>query len=117
MQSQVLVPMIFTSVPGPMPAPTAPMWASKAPTATGTPAGRPTSWAHVGRSPPTARCAGSARSAERSRTRERPGESALRNDALGRPFHRGWYIALWPAAQMLRAMRPGSAVPVMSAGR
>ena len=40
--SQVLVPMIFTSVPALMPAPTAPMWASKAPTATATPAGRPT---------------------------------------------------------------------------
>ena len=40
--SQVLVPMIFTSVPGLMPAPTAPRWASSAPTATGMPAGRPT---------------------------------------------------------------------------
>ena len=40
--SQVLVPMIFTSVPGLMPAPTAPMCASNAPTATGMPAGRPT---------------------------------------------------------------------------
>ena len=40
--SQVLVPMIFTSVPGLMPAPTAPMWASNAPTATGMPAGSPT---------------------------------------------------------------------------
>ncbi len=39
--SHVLVPMIFTSVPGLMPAPTAPMWASNAPTATGMPAGRP----------------------------------------------------------------------------
>ena len=40
--SQVLVPMIFTSVPGLMPAPTPPVWASKAPTATGKPAGSPT---------------------------------------------------------------------------
>ena len=50
--SQVLVPMIFTSVPGRMPAPTAPMWASKAPTATGTPAGRPTFRANSAVSPP-----------------------------------------------------------------
>ena len=47
--SQVLVPMIFTRVPGLMPAPTAPMWASNAPTATAMPGGRPTCRGHLGR--------------------------------------------------------------------
>ncbi len=50
--SQVLVPMIFTSVPGLMPAPTAPVWASKAPTATGTSGGSPTLRANSAVSPP-----------------------------------------------------------------
>ena len=47
--SHVLVPMILTSVPGLTPEPTAPMWASNAPTATGMPAGRPTFLRHLGR--------------------------------------------------------------------
>ena len=53
--SHVLVPMILTSVPGAMPAPTPPRWASKAPTATGIPAGRPVLFAQSSVSPPTAR--------------------------------------------------------------
>ena len=61
--SQVLVPMILTSVPGLMPAPTAPMWASNAPTATGMPAGRPTFLAASAVSSPAFWSAGTARSA------------------------------------------------------
>ncbi len=53
--SHVLVPMIFTSVPGAMPDPTPPRCASNAPTATGMPAGRPVRLAHSAVSPPTAR--------------------------------------------------------------
>ena len=52
--SQVLVPMIFTSVPGATPDPTAPRCASKAPTATGIPAGKPVFFAQAGVSVPTA---------------------------------------------------------------
>ena len=44
--SQVLVPMIFTSVPGATPEPTAPRCASNAPTATGMPAVNPVFFAH-----------------------------------------------------------------------
>ena len=47
--SQVLVPMILTSVPGATPEPTAPRCASNAPTATGMPAVKPVFFAHVGR--------------------------------------------------------------------
>ena len=46
--SQVLVPMIFTRVPGLIPAPTAPMWASNAPTATGKPGRQTDLVGHVG---------------------------------------------------------------------
>ena len=60
--SQVLVPMIFTSVPGLMPAPTAPMWASNAPTATAMPGGRPTCSAISAVSSPAFWSAGNGRS-------------------------------------------------------
>jgi hypothetical protein len=50
--SQVLVPMIFTSVPGAMPQPTAPRCASNAPTATGIPARKPVFFAHAAVSRP-----------------------------------------------------------------
>src|ERR1035437_238720 len=53
--SHVLVPMIFTSVPGAMPDPTPPRCASNAPTATGSPSGNPVRTAHSNVSPPTAR--------------------------------------------------------------
>ena len=51
--SQVDVPMILTSDPGRIPAPTAPMCASKAPAATAVPSFRPSLCAHSGHSPPT----------------------------------------------------------------
>ena len=44
--SQVLVPMIFTNLPGAIPEPTPPRCASNAPTATGIPTGRPVRLAH-----------------------------------------------------------------------
>ena len=44
--SQVEVPMFLTSMPGLMPEPTPPRWASNAPTETGMPAGRPVRSAH-----------------------------------------------------------------------
>jgi len=50
--SQVLVPMILTSVPGWMPAPMAPRCASNAPTATGVPTGKPVFFAHSAVNPP-----------------------------------------------------------------
>ena len=45
--SQVLVPMILTSTPLLIPEPTAPRCASKAPIATGIPAGRPSLLDHA----------------------------------------------------------------------
>ncbi len=60
MMSQVLVPMILTRMPGPMPEPTAPAWASNVPTATGSPADRPTRSAISAVSSPALRSLGSA---------------------------------------------------------
>ena len=53
-RSQVLVPMIFTSVPSPIPEPIAPRCTSKAPTATGIPALSPSFRAHSSVSVPAA---------------------------------------------------------------
>ena len=52
MMSQVDVPMIRVSIPGATDAPTAPIWASSAPTATAIPRGSPSLSAHSGVSSP-----------------------------------------------------------------
>ncbi|GHK54315.1 hypothetical protein KPZU09_40510 [Klebsiella pneumoniae] len=51
--SQVEVPMTFTSALGCAPAPTAPMWQSKAPPEMATLCDRPVRWAHSALSVPT----------------------------------------------------------------
>src|ERR1700722_11962946 len=83
--SQVLVPMILTSVPGAMPAPTAPRCASNAPTATGIPLLKPV---RVDQSPVNSPATVlMSRALAQSRDRNAPilGESCERNSASGYP--------------------------------
>ena len=85
--SQVLVPMIFTSVPGLMPAPTAPRWASSAPTATGMPPGRPTRLATSVVKNPATRSDGSAGEQNVSAMRASSGSRLFKNAFFGSPPH------------------------------
>ncbi len=114
--SQVLVPMILTSVPGLMPAPTAPAWASKSPTATGRPGGSPTRSATSAVNRPARRSDVSAGAAKWRRISTRSGSSRARKASSGSPPQSSWYIALWPAAQMPRGNTSGSSCPVMNPG-
>jgi hypothetical protein len=115
-QSQVLVPRILTRVPGATPLPTAPRCASSAPTATGMPAGRRSCSATAAHSVPARRSPGKAGARNELRTRASSGESAWSHSASGRPFQRGWYIALCAAAQIDRGAWAGSRTPHSHAG-
>jgi len=81
--SQVLVPMIFTSVPGAMPDPTPPRCASNAPTATGKPAGNPVRLAHFRRQPRHRPVMLDAVGRNRDRSSPSFGSSCARNSASG----------------------------------
>jgi len=81
--SQVLVPMIFTSVPGATPEPTAPRCASNAPTATGILAVKPVFFDHAAVSPPTDLSIEKTRGVRRERNSASFGFNLERNGASG----------------------------------
>jgi len=114
--SQLDVPRIFTIVPGAVPDPTAPRWASNAPPATGIPWGNSSRAAHSAVRPPTVSAIVTAADGRVRRTRTSAGSTAARNSSSGYPPHDGWNIALWPAAQMQRAKRSVAVRPVSTAG-
>ena len=116
MMSQVEVPMIFNSVALRMPAPTAPMCASNAPTATAAPAFRPSRAAHSSVSVPAAASDVQVSLNSRSFSPLRSGSSLTKNASSGRPPHASCHIALCPAAHRLRFIVSGSVLPVSSAG-
>ena len=114
--SQVEVPMIFTRVLSVIPPPTAPMWASNAPTATVVPGSRPSRLAHSSVSPPALRSDVCVSVKRRWRRPFRRGSILRRNASGGRPSQSECHIALCPAAHLLLFMARGSTAPVRSAG-
>ena len=116
MTSQVDVPITRTKVCGVTPAPTAPIWQSKAPPATTTSVVNPRRSAHSGDNLPTGLSAVSVFSNKRERKPANKGSKVVRNSSLGNPPHCSCHIALWPQAQRLRTISSLLVTPVIKAG-
>ena len=114
--SQVDVPMIRTSAPGLISAPTAPMCASKAPTATATLVVSPSFSAHSGVRLPTFISLEQVSVNRRLRNPVKTGSSAVKNSSEGKPPHSSSHMALCPEAQRLRYICSGVVTPVSKAG-
>ena len=111
MMSQVDVPMIRVSIPGATDAPTAPIWASSAPTATAIPWGSPSLSAHSGVSSPALVSLVWVSVNRWGSISFKAGLSSSRTSPEGRP-QLACHIALCPAAQRLRKICSGIVLPV-----
>ncbi|MPM67311.1 hypothetical protein SDC9_114233 [bioreactor metagenome] len=116
MMSQVDVPITRTNVCGVIPAPTAPMWQSKAPPATTTWVVKPKRSAHSWLKLPTGLSAVSVLSNKRSLNPPKSGSSVVKKSSAGKPPHFSCHIALCPQAQRLRTISLLLLTPVIKAG-
>ena len=115
--SQVEVPMTFTSALGCAPAPTAPMWQSKAPPEMATLCDRPRRWAHSALSVPTGTSAVQVSvNSGQARCWLMMGSSSSKKLAGGRPPQLSCHSDLCPALQRPRRRSCGRVVPESRAG-
>ena len=110
------MPITRTKSPGLTSTPTAPIWQSKAPTATATLVVRPSLSAHSGVRLPTLTSLGKVSSNNLKRYPASRGSSVVRKSSDGSPPHDSCHIALCPAAHLLLSMVSGFVLPVIRAG-